>query len=378
MHKEAGTTKLRGQPLSADATASTRRRRARLAIRLLLGAAFLAGAVVVVAGRQDELLGAGNLLGQVRPAWLTLALAAEAMSVLALVYVQQRLLAAGRAPMGTGSLTGITLAANALGTTLPGGPAWATVFTYRQYARKGASNGVAAWVLIAVAALSGGAVALLAVGGVFAASDNGPSPAWGLWVLVGVTGAIAVGMALVLRHPRPLIRLIVVTLRFAGRVTRRSTDRSVGVVERTAQQMLLVRPSAATWTSAFVFASLNWMADCACLCAAFLAVGAAVPWRGLLLAYAAGQLVTAAAVTPGGIGVVEGSLTATLVAYGAGNVSTIAAVLLYRMISYWLLLAIGWPAWAFLHYRRRDPASAPPTDRPAAVQSLARDTRESP
>ena len=98
----------------------------------------------------------------------------------------------------------------------------------------------------------------------------------------------------------------------------------------------------------------------------------------LLLAYAAGQLVTAAAVTPGGIGVVEGSLTATLVAYGAGNVSTIAAVLLYRMISYWLLLAIGWPAWAFLHYRRRDPASAPPTDRPAAVQSLARDTRESP
>ena len=34
----------------------------------------------------------------------------------------------------------------------------------------------------------------------------------------------------------------------------------------------------------------NWVADCGCLTLSFLAVGAGVPWRGLLLAYGAGQL----------------------------------------------------------------------------------------
>src|SRR5207244_5959448 len=71
------------------------------------------------------------------------------------------------------------------------------------------SAGVAMWTLIAVAALSGGALAILAVGGVFAASDNGPSPAWGLWLLVGITAAIAVAMAFALRRPGPMVRLIV-------------------------------------------------------------------------------------------------------------------------------------------------------------------------
>jgi uncharacterized membrane protein YbhN (UPF0104 family) len=314
-------------------------------IRLLVGAAFLAAAAVVVAGRRHELLGAGSLIGEVRPLWLLVAIAAEALSVLAVMYEQQRLLKAGGVSIRTGSLAGITLAANALGTTLPGGQAWATVFTYRQYGRKGATPGVATWTLVA--------------------SDNGPSPAWGLWLLVGVTAVIAIGMAFALRHPRPFVRVIVRVVRAAGRLTRRSTERVALAVERATGQMLHVRPTAGTWTSAFVFASLNWLADCGCLCAAFLGIGAPVPWRGLLLAYAAGQLVTAAALTPGGIGVVEGSLTATLVAYGAGDVSTIAAVLLYRMISYWLLLAIGWPTWTFLHYRRAPAVSSGP---PAPVQ----------
>jgi len=366
--QKAAGTRFGGRVRPSAMALRRRRGGARLALRLLVGAAFLAAAAVVVAGRRQELLGAGSLIGQVRPLWLAVAVAAEALSVLALTYEQQRLLRAGDAPVTTGSLAGITLAANALGTTLPGGQAWATVFTYRQYSRKGATAGVAMWTLIAVAALSGGALAILAVGGVFAASDNGPSPAWGLWLLVGITAAIAVAMAFALRRPGPMVRLIVKVIGLAGRLVRRPTERPILVVERATGQMLHVRPSAGTWVSAFVFAMLNWVADCGCLCAAFLGIGAPVPWRGLLLAYAAGQLVTAAALTPGGIGVVEGSLTATLVAYGAGDVSTIAAVLLYRMISYWLLLGIGWPVWAFLHYRRRGVAESAPASAPASEQ----------
>ncbi len=78
----------------------------------------------------------------------------------------------------------------------------------------------------------------------------------------------------------------------------------------------------------------------------FLAVGAGVPWRGLLLAYGAGQLAAILPITPGGLGVVEGSLTVALVTFGGAQDSTVAAVLLYRLISFWLVLPVGWGAWA--------------------------------
>ena len=79
----------------------------------------------------------------------------------------------------------------------------------------------------------------------------------------------------------------------------------------------------------------NWALDCGCLVFSYLAVGAGVPWRGLLLAYGAGQLAANLPITPGGLGVVEGSLVIALVAFGGGHVSTVAAVLLYRIVSFW-------------------------------------------
>jgi uncharacterized protein (TIRG00374 family) len=66
----------------------------------------------------------------------------------------------------------------------------------------------------------------------------------------------------------------------------------------------------------------------------------------LLLAYGAGQLAANLPITPGGLGVVEGSLTIALVAFGGAENSTVAAVLLYRIISFWAELPVGWAAWA--------------------------------
>jgi uncharacterized protein (TIRG00374 family) len=86
----------------------------------------------------------------------------------------------------------------------------------------------------------------------------------------------------------------------------------------------------------------NWGWDCACLAVSFLAVGAPVPWRGLILAYGAAQLAANLPITPGGLGVVEGSLTIALVAYGGSRESTVAAVLMYRLMSFWALLLVGW------------------------------------
>ena len=85
----------------------------------------------------------------------------------------------------------------------------------------------------------------------------------------------------------------------------------------------------------------------------FLAVNATIPWKGLLLAYGAGQLAATLPFTPGGLGVVEGSITIALVAFGGAHVSTVDAVLMYRVISFWLVLVVGWVLWAQLAFQVR-------------------------
>ncbi len=102
------------------------------------------------------------------------------------------------------------------------------------------------------------------------------------------------------------------------------------------------------WAWATAMSMGNWVADCGCLALSFLAVGAGVPWRGLLLAYGAGQLASILPITPGGLGVVEGSLTVALVAFGGAQNSTVAAVLLYRLMSFWLAVPVGWASWGVL------------------------------
>jgi uncharacterized protein (TIRG00374 family) len=118
-------------------------------------------------------------------------------------------------------------------------------------------------------------------------------------------------------------------------------------------QLGAISPTRREWRRAFVMGWCNWLGDMACLTLAFMAVGAGVPWRGLLLAYGAGQLAAVLPFTPGGLGVVEGSLTVALVTFGGAKTSTVAAVLLYRLISFWLVVVTGWGTWAGLTWRWR-------------------------
>ena len=50
---------------------------------------------------------------------------------------------------------------------------------------------------------------------------------------------------------------------------------------------------------------------------------------------------------------VEGSLTIALVVYGDAPAAIVPAVVLYRVISFWGLLAVGWASWLMLRWRAR-------------------------
>ena len=56
------------------------------------------------------------------------------------------------------------------------------------------------------------------------------------------------------------------------------------------------------------------------------------------------QLAAALPITPGGMGVVEGTSSVLLVAYHMPTATAIAAVMLYRIISFWILVPVGWGA----------------------------------
>jgi putative heme transporter len=54
------------------------------------------------------------------------------------------------------------------------------------------------------------------------------------------------------------------------------------------------------------------------------------------------QVVAALPVVPGGLGIVEGSLALILAAYGAGRVPAVSVALAFRLVNFWLAIAVGW------------------------------------
>lgn len=119
-----------------------------------------------------------------------------------------------------------------------------------------------------------------------------------------------------------------------------------------ADRLSSLRPNASVWISVTALALANWLTDAAVLAASIYAVGAPVPWRALLLVYGSGVFVRSIGLTPGGLGLVEGTLCVGLVAAGVHVEVALASVLLYRLISFWIVAGAGWVVLLLLRHDR--------------------------
>jgi hypothetical protein len=319
--------------------------------RYVLGLALGVVALWAVSGQRGELVGATSELSRLNAGWVTVAVVSEIASFVAFSRMQGRLLRAGGANMAPARLLGMTAAASAIASSIPAGPAVASVYAYRQYRRAGAEEPIAGWALLATLLCSALGLALVAGAGVLLAEPESVA-----LDLAGVSIAVLVSVVLavaVFSQRRFVLAIVVAVLRIVKRLTghpRGDADEHVANVSAHLGQVNL------TWRDfgpALGWSLGNWGFDCGCLAFAYVAVGAGVPWRGLLLAYGAGQLASNLPITPGGLGVVEGSLTVALVAFGGVQVSTVAAVILYRIISFWGFLPVGWFVWGVLAIRDR-------------------------
>jgi putative heme transporter len=106
-----------------------------------------------------------------------------------------------------------------------------------------------------------------------------------------------------------------------------------------------------------------------------------VPWRGILVVYGLTQLAAVLPLTPGGLAVVEGSLTALLIAYGLSSGDAVAATLLYRAVGFWAPVPVGWVLYVVLTRRvarsERELATAEPP-REAVEEERGEDERGAP
>jgi uncharacterized membrane protein YbhN (UPF0104 family) len=84
-----------------------------------------------------------------------------------------------------------------------------------------------------------------------------------------------------------------------------------------------------------------------CLAACVAAFGP-VPIAAIALVYLTGSAIGSVIPTPGGIGGVEAALTAGLTAAGIPGAVAVSAVLLFRLITFWLPVPFGWAAVNYL------------------------------
>src|SRR3954468_5031619 len=108
-----------------------------------------------------------------------------------------------------------------------------------------------------------------------------------------------------------------------------------------------------------------WAFDNAVLWATFKALGESPPLTIILMGCLTAQLGGLLPI-PGGIGGIDGGLIGTLIVYGAPAAATAGAVLLYRVILFWLPLLVGGAAFVSLRRGLNRPDRPDLCDVPAA------------
>jgi uncharacterized protein (TIRG00374 family) len=319
---------------------------------------FMAAAVAIAVTRRHELASAVHLIADVRPSRLMVAAAFEAASLACLAALQQWLLRAGGERIHLWVVGAIVLAANAIAGALPGGAAFAAAWVFRQLRRRGVGQSLAGMVLMVAGLLSVLSLFVLLVAGVLAGGSSGPGGALRPVVIgLAVFGSVVVGTVAGLLRFRWVRRRAWRVWRRIGTRSRRLWDIEQAL-SRLGRQVRATRPGVRPWLWPSGMAVFNWGFDMACLVACAWSLGFGVPWRGILVAYALTQLAGSLRLTPGGLGVVETSLTALLVLYGLRAEQAIAVTLLYRVVSYWVLQPIGWASGLGLALSRSPGSSA--------------------
>lgn len=309
-------------------------------------------AVYVLLPSLTRTMAAWPRLLHLKPVWLAGSLLAETASFACAFGLQRLVLRTDKwfAVVAAG------LSGNAVTNVLPGGDAAGAAVQFRMLATAGINADNAAGGMTAAS--------LLGIGGLLALP---------LFTLPAILGGAPVSPGLV--HTA-LLGLLGFGLFVAGGVVVMVTDRPLALVGRVAERLWNHLPGRHTrlsgldrrllderdgiratlgrdWLRAVLLTTGRLGFDYACLLFALRATGSHPRPSLVLLAYAAAGIVALVPITPGGLGIVEASLSGLLILAGVPGGTAFVATLAYRLASYWLPLVAG--SLAYILFRRRYP-----------------------
>jgi putative heme transporter len=328
------------------AVPGAKRRPWQAVVRYLLGAAVGILVVALLLPKRSELLAAWRELGTADLAWVAAAIGAEGLSMLAFAWLQQRVLRLSGATVALPGLFALSLANDAIASSVPGEPAVSSAYRYRYYRRSGASGASAGWTIFTILIAQAIGMSLILLLGVVVALAASTSAAGAGVTVIGLLIVVLAGAILIRRDL--VLRLAGASMRLFRKVTGYPRGTISARIDATLARMREIPLSRRSTAGMVAVATAVWCSDFLCLLCGFRAVHAAIPWHGVLLAYGVAQVAGSFPLVPGGLGIVEGSLAVVLAAYGAGRVEAVSAALAFRLVNFWLALAVGWVTAAVL------------------------------
>jgi putative heme transporter len=300
----------------------------------------------------DQLAKAAKSLYSANWWWVLAGIAAAMASMHSFAQIQRTLLRSAGVRVKQWRSEAAFYAGNALSTTMPGGPVLSATFIYRQQRIWGASPVVASWQLVMSGALQVIGLALLGLGGAFmlGASKN---PLSLIFSLGGFLALILLAQAVATR-PELIDGIGAKVLSWFNSLRGKPADTGLDKWRETLTQLESVSLNRRELGEAFGWSLFNWIADVGCLLAACYATGGHPSIAGVTVAYAAARAVGSIPLMPGGLLVVEAVLVPGLVSSGMTLASAISAMLIYRLISWIFIAAIGWVVFFFMFRTEKD------------------------
>jgi len=317
-------------------------------------------AIYLVFPSITEVLASWPRLSTLQPVWFALAVAFEAGHFFCTFGIQ-RLALRTKAWF---SVVTSQLASNAISLTMPGGAPVGAAVQFRMLAASGEEmgstvGGLAAFSLLGVGGLL--ALPLFALPVILVGSQTTNRGLVNAAILGAIGFVVFAGFAaIVLVTDAPLRWCGRTAQRLANRFARKRppvTDLDQSLLE---ERNLIRSVLGRQWWVAVLFSTGRLALDYLCLVAALRATGSHPRPSLVLVAYAVAGIIGMIPITPGGLGIVEASLTGLLVLAGVNSGDALLATLTYRLASYWLPLAAGPFAYAAFRLRYRGPASTAP------------------
>ncbi|MGB8647167.1 MAG: lysylphosphatidylglycerol synthase transmembrane domain-containing protein [Anaerolineae bacterium] len=252
------------------------------------------------------------------------------------------------------SLYETMVAGQALNRTFSAGGAAGMWARYSFMTRQGMHSGPFAALLVVEDLIGAFAIFIVFCIGLaaFVATSTLPDVAWLVLAGFGV-GIVVLGVGVVsLYRHRPLVEWLVHTItRTAGAILARIIGKEVYRRERMEQivdefyiAVSQARTDPPRLLAAFLFNILRLALDAASLYFAFWAVGFAISPGICLVIFTSSSAVSTLSAAPGELAVMETSLAVLATSLGIANDVAISAILLFRALSYWLPIPVGYLA----------------------------------